>query len=62
MLHTVRAKFTQHADLTALLLSTGDALIVEHSRRDRYWGDGSDGAGANRLGPILMQVRGELRA
>jgi ribA/ribD-fused uncharacterized protein len=62
MLHAVRAKFTQHADLTALLVSTGDALIVERSRRDRYWGVGSDGAGANKLGQILMQVRAELRA
>ena len=45
-----------------LLLSTGDALIIEHSRRDRYWGDGGDGSGANKLGQILMRVRGELRA
>ena len=62
MLHAVRAKFTQQADLTALLLSTGDVLIVERSRRDRYWGDGGDGAGANKLGHILMQVRADLRA
>jgi ribA/ribD-fused uncharacterized protein len=59
MLRAVRAKFTQHADLAALLLATGDALIVEHTRRDRYWG--GDGAGANRLGQILMRVRDELR-
>jgi ribA/ribD-fused uncharacterized protein len=61
MLRAVRAKFTQHADLAALLLATGDALIVEQTRRDRYWGDGGDGSGANRLGQILMGVRDELR-
>ena len=57
MLRAVRAKFAQHAQLAALLLSTGDALIVEHLRRDSYWGDGGDGSGANRLGHILMQAR-----
>jgi N-glycosidase YbiA len=62
MLRAVRAKFAQHADLAALLLSTGDALIVERSRRDRYWGAGADGSGANNLGLILMTVRAELRA
>jgi ribA/ribD-fused uncharacterized protein len=62
MLRAVRAKFVQHADLAALLLSTGDALIVEHALRDRYWGAGADGSGANKLGQILMTVRAELRA
>ncbi|HEY7091967.1 MAG TPA: NADAR family protein [Ktedonobacterales bacterium] len=62
MLRAVRAKFAQHADLAALLLSTGDALIVEHSRRDGYWGNGGDGSGANRFGQILMTLRAELRA
>jgi N-glycosidase YbiA len=62
MLRAVRAKFAQHEDLAALLLSTGDALIVERSPRDSYWGDGGDGSGVNRLGQILMIVRAELRA
>ncbi len=62
MLRAVRAKFAQHADLATLLLSTRDALIVERSRRDGYWGDGGDGTGANKLGQILMQLRAELRA
>jgi ribA/ribD-fused uncharacterized protein len=62
MLEAVRAKFTQHEDLKAVLLGTGDALLVEHTARDSYWGDGGDGSGKNRLGQILMQVREELRA
>jgi N-glycosidase YbiA len=62
MLEAVRAKFTQHDDLKAILLGTGDAKLVEHTANDAYWGDGGDGSGRNRLGQILMQVRDELRA
>jgi ribA/ribD-fused uncharacterized protein len=61
MLEAVRAKFTQHEELTAILLGTGDALLVEHTANDAYWGDGGDGSGCNRLGQILMAVRAELR-
>jgi hypothetical protein len=61
MLRAVRAKFTQHADLREILLSTGDAHIAEHTTIDSYWGDGGDGSGRNQLGKILMMVRGELR-
>ena len=61
MLEAVRAKFTQHPALRELLLGTGTARIVEHTSRDRYWGDGGDGSGENRLGQILMRVRDELR-
>lgn len=62
MRNAVRAKFSQHAELTALLLSTGDAKLVEHTTNDAYWGDGGDGRGRNMLGQILMQVREALRA
>ena len=62
MHEAVMAKFTQHADLREILMATGDALIVEHTTNDAYWGDGGDGSGKNRLGQILMQVRGELRS
>jgi ribA/ribD-fused uncharacterized protein len=61
MLEAVRAKFTQHDELKELLLGTGDALLVEHTEKDSYWGDGGDGSGKNRLGQILMKVREELR-
>lgn len=57
----VLTKFKQHADLRHLLLSTGDAEIVEHTKNDSYWGDGGDGSGRNMLGRILMAVREELR-
>jgi N-glycosidase YbiA len=59
------AKFTQNQTPQNVLLSTGDALLVEHTKNDAYWGDGSDGdevgPGLNMLGKLLMEVRGELR-
>jgi N-glycosidase YbiA len=61
MRRAVLAKFTQHTDLRELLLSTGEAKIVEHTENDSYWGDGGDGSGKNMLGRILMEVREQLR-
>ncbi len=58
----VLAKFSQHDDLRAQLLATGDAQLVEHTERDAFWGDGGDGSGANMLGRILMDVREQLAA
>jgi len=56
----VLAKFTQHPDLQAQLLLTGDAELVEHTANDSYWGDGGDGTGKNMLGRILMETRAKL--
>jgi hypothetical protein len=61
MRQALLAKFTQYSELRDLLLATGDAEIVEHSRNDSYWADGGDGKGHNKLGKLLMQVRAELR-
>jgi|SRR5579871_1551393 ribA/ribD-fused uncharacterized protein len=55
------AKFIQYPELRAQLLATGNARIVEHTARDRYWADGGDGSGRNMLGVLLMRVRDELR-
>lgn len=60
MREAVMAKFTQHEELRELLLSTGQAKIVEHTTNDSYWGDGGNGKGKNRLGQILMEVRDRL--
>ena len=60
MLRGVREKFVQHEHLHALLLATGDRHLIEHTRNDRYWGDGGDGTGVNKLGQLLMRVRLEL--
>lgn len=61
MYRAVKAKFTQNANLTILLLGTGDKQLVEHTSNDKYWGDGGDGTGLNQLGKILMKVRSEIR-
>jgi ribA/ribD-fused uncharacterized protein len=45
MREAVRAKFTQHPELTAILIETGDALLVEHTANDDYWADGGMGVG-----------------
>ncbi|CAF4072362.1 unnamed protein product, partial [Rotaria sp. Silwood1] len=55
MLKACMAKFEQHLWPRVLLLSTGDRQLVEHTRKDSYWGDGGDGSGRNQLGLTLMQ-------
>ena len=61
MLKALREKFTQHDYLKKKLLETKDKVLVEHTVRDSYWGDGGDGKGLNMLGKLLMQVRDEIR-
>lgn len=66
------AKFGQHADLRAYLLSTGDQELVEASPDDRVWGigltaddprarDRTTWLGLNLLGQALTETRGILR-
>jgi ribA/ribD-fused uncharacterized protein len=62
MHNALLAKFRQHENLRVLLLSTGDAKLVEHTDNDDYWGDGGDGHGRNMLGQLLMRVREALVA
>ena len=66
----LKKKFTQHPELKALLLSTGDLQLVE-ATPDPLWGCGAtlssnvlrrgDWKGKNKQGDILMTVRKELR-
>jgi ribA/ribD-fused uncharacterized protein len=60
MYEAVKAKFSQNAEIHAILMSTGDAHLVEHTPNDSYWGDGGDGSGKNRLGYTLEVVRKEF--
>jgi ribA/ribD-fused uncharacterized protein len=55
------AKFQQHEDLCRILLATGNAILVEHTKNDSYWADGGDGSGKNMLGKLLMKVRDDLQ-
>ena len=61
MREAVMAKFSQHQELADLLISTGDAKIIEHTANDDYWGDGGNGSGKNMLGRLLMDVRELVR-
>jgi ribA/ribD-fused uncharacterized protein len=60
----LRAKFTQHEDLKAILLSTGTARLVESATVDnavnRLWGE-VNGVGKNMLGEMLMELRASLQ-
>ena len=62
MYRGVAAKFSTSAWLRQELLRTADAVLMEHSPTDLFWGIGKQGDGANHLGRILMRVRDELRA
>ena len=61
MYKALLAKFAQHKELAILLLSTGERDLIEHTCSDNYWGDGGDGSGRNKLGKLLVRVRGKLR-
>lgn len=58
----LRTKFAADSEFATLLLSTGDALLVEgNTWNDQFWGV-SNGQGHNWLGHLLMARRAELRA
>lgn len=65
MRSVLRAKFDQHADLRELLLSTGEARLVEvgtvNNAVNRLWGE-VDGKGQNMLGLMLMELRATYNA
>lgn len=71
MMASLRGKFAD-PELADILLSTGNATLVEASTFDKIWGSGyglarsSSGMLApgaqNRLGQCLMAVRAEIRA
>ncbi len=62
MREALLAKFTQHKMLRMRLLSTKDAMLIEHTKNDKYWGDGGDGKGKNMLGQLLMEVRDSIKS
>ena len=60
MRRAIAAKFSQHPDLRSLLVETQDAVLVENSKKDYYWGCGADGSGRSMLGALLMELRASL--
>jgi predicted NAD-dependent protein-ADP-ribosyltransferase YbiA (DUF1768 family) len=62
MIKAVTAKFTQDPKLRREITGIPDnAVMVEHTSRDRVWGDGGDGSGKNYLGKILTAVSWVLK-
>jgi ribA/ribD-fused uncharacterized protein len=68
----LKAKFSQHPELRAKLVATGDRPIAEANPRDKYWGIGTSSTtskandpskwpGKNRLGALLQELRNELK-
>lgn len=62
MLYCLYLKFSQHPGLAQLLISTGNATIIESNSYDKFWAQDQSGVGENWLGRLLMQVRTELQA
>jgi ribA/ribD-fused uncharacterized protein len=60
MYRAIKAKFQQHPELLKELLNTKDAILIENSPDDLYWGIGSNNLGLNRMGVLLMELRNEL--
>lgn len=59
MLRILKLKAYQHESVVECLRSTGDALLVEKSPTDYFWGCGANNSGLNMLGKLWMQVRME---
>ena len=60
MYKALELKFTQHDDIRAVLLKTGDSVLIENTTNDYIWGCGTNKTGENRLGILLMQLRRNL--
>ena len=61
MRRAVRAKFEQNRRLREQLLATEEEDLVHESKSDLFWGRNPEGAGDNRLGVIIMEIRRDLR-
>lgn len=65
MRKAIYEKFNQNSDLKKLLLSTNNAILIENSPYDSFWGVGGFGNkyidGTNNwLGKILMETRAKF--
>ncbi len=59
----LQTKF-ENPEMRTLLLSTGNAWIVEHMpshHEDGFYGDNGNGTGRNRMGRLLMEERARIR-
>ncbi|KAJ3431677.1 hypothetical protein M0812_20593 [Anaeramoeba flamelloides] len=61
MKRVLEAKFLQNERIKQILLSTGEKELIETTYNDRYWANGGDDTGLNRLGNLLMELRERIR-
>lgn len=57
MYNVLKCKFDQHSELKEQLISEPRVLVEENY--DKYWGNGVNGEGKNKLGKLLMKLRQE---
>ena len=60
MYEVLEVKFSE-PELREKLLATDNAILIEDSKTDSFWGIGKSGKGKNMLGKLLMKVRKELK-
>ena len=60
MFEALLFKYSCNEDIGIKLLQTRDAILIEDSPKDSYWGCGKDGKGRNQLGRTHMLVRNFL--
>lgn len=61
MYKAVYEKFKQNPDLLEKLQNTGDAEIIEETKKENFWGCGPNYDGQNAFGKILCKVREDLK-
>ncbi|TNV75259.1 hypothetical protein FGO68_gene5498 [Halteria grandinella] len=60
MRDAIEYKFAQNEELRKKLIETGDAVLIEDSPVDKYWGGAVEGS-LNKLGNMLMEYREKAR-
>jgi ribA/ribD-fused uncharacterized protein len=56
----LKNKIRCNPNLRTKLIETGDAILIEDSPTDYYWGCGKTGAGKNMLSKLWMELRSNL--
>ena len=61
MERAIYEKFSQYEHLRIMLLNTEQAVLIENSPCDDFWGIGSSKKGKNILGELLMNLRHKFK-
>ena len=60
MVDILYQKCVQNKGVLATVLKSGLRPFIQHTKTDRYWGDGGDGSGHNYLGKAWCEVRKKI--